>query len=489
MKLNITAINSISFLKRNNLTISIFFLTLLIFLATKPYRLHYWSADHDYIILNNILNLNFQSIHYDHTGLVLFIILKIFFQIFSVFSENISSDYLSFMHLLDEKKFLSHIFLIRFFNFFLIFFIILLVNKIILTLTNDKFLSLALSITVLLSKPFLGFFYEVRTDTVSVLLFLIAIYLLIIPSYRYLIAFFLSLTYINKVNFIPYIFLFPLIKLLFPKIDYKNINLDFYSKFIIFFGIWTFFYFIIFFNITINSQNSFNTHIPLSSLSFFYHFFIFGIILLSYNLFGFKFSRLNLVNVFFGISLSIILASFFIDKYTLTLLFNPFEHMIRYTPGDKSILGSAKKLLIADLVNYSHLVKDNLLFIFVSLTIVIFNTFKIIKYKFSYTDLIPISIFFIINFQFLRGYFARYESIFFILMIIYLSYLAQLLSKKINISLAIILLICSLYFPFKLISGNISYDPFVPQGLNVACDMGRDWVKGELGHYMKGFCN
>ena len=149
--------------------------------------------------------MNFQSIHYDHTGLVLFIFLKILFQIFSLFSENISSDYLSFMNLLDEKKFLNHIFLIRFFNLFIIFFIIFFLNKIIFALTKDKFLSLALSITVLLSKPILGFFYEVRTDTMSILLFLLAIYLLIIPSYRFLIAFFLSLTYVNKVNFIPYI--------------------------------------------------------------------------------------------------------------------------------------------------------------------------------------------------------------------------------------------------------------------------------------------
>ena len=105
MKLNITAIKFIPFLKRNNLNILIFILTLLIFFATNPFRLHYWSADHEFIILNNTLNLNFQSIHYDHTGLVLFIFLKILFQIFSLFSENISSDYLSFMNLLDEKKF------------------------------------------------------------------------------------------------------------------------------------------------------------------------------------------------------------------------------------------------------------------------------------------------------------------------------------------------------------------------------------------------
>ena len=488
MKLNIIAIKFIPFLKSNNLNILIFILTLLIFLATNPFRLHYWSADHEFIILNNILNLNFQSIEYDHTGLVLFIFLKILFQIFSLFSENISSDYSSFMNLLDEKKFLNHIFLIRFFNFFIIFFIIFFLNKIFLALTNDKFLSLALSITVLLSKPILGFFYEVRTDTMSILLFLLAIYLLIIPSYRFLIAFFLSLTYVNKVNFIPYILIFPLIKLLFLKIDYKNINFDFFNKFIIFFGIWSFFYFIIFFNITINSQNSFNTHIPLSNLSFFYQFFILGMILLSYNFFGFNFSRLTLANAFFGISLSIILASFFIDKYVLTLLFNPFEHMIRYTPGDKSILGSAKKLLIADFVNYTLLIKDNLLFISVSLTIVICNIYKIIKYKFSYTDLIPILIFLIINFQFMRGYFLRYESIFFILMVIYLSYIARLLSKKFNITMAILLLICSFYFPAKLVFGKILYDPFTPQDINVACDMGRDWVKGKLGLYMQGFC-
>ena len=488
MKLNITAIKFIPFLKRNNLNILIFILTLFIFFATNPFRLHYWSADHEFIILNNTLNLNFQSIHYDHTGLVLFIFLKILFQIFSLFSENISSDYLSFMNLLDEKKFLNHIFLIRFFNLFIIFFIIFFLNKIIFALTKDKFLSLALSITVLLSKPILGFFYEVRTDTMSILLFLLAIYLLIIPSYRFLIAFFLSLTYVNKVNFIPYILIFPLIKLLFLKIDHKNINFDFFNKFIIFFGIWSFFYFIIFFNITINSQNSFNTQIPLSNLSFFYQFFIFGMILLSYNFLGFNFSRLILANAFFGISLSIILASFFIDKYVLTLLFNPFEHMIRYTPGDKSILGSAKKLFIADFVNYTLLIKDNLLFIFVSLTIVICNIYKIIKYKFSYTDLIPISIFLIINFQFMRGYFVRYESIFFILMIIYLSYIVKLLSKKFNITIAILLLICSFYFPAKLVFGKILYDPFTSQDINVACDMGRDWVKGKLGLYMQGFC-
>lgn len=489
MKLNITEIKLISFLKSNVLNILFFILILLIFLATNPFRLFYWSADHDFIILNNILNLNFQSINYDHTGLVLFIVLKILFQIFSLFSENISSDYSSFVNFLDEEKFLNHIFFIRFFNFLIIILIIFLINKIIFTLTKDKFLGFALLITVIFSKNILGFFYEVRTDTMSILLFLVAIYLLIIPSYRFFIAFFISLSYINKVNFIPYIFIFPLIKLLFPKIDYKNINFDFFNKFIIFFGIWSFFYFIIFFNITINSQNSFNTQIPLSSLSFFYQFFIFGMILLSYNFFGFNVSRSSLANAFFGISLSIILASFFIDKYILTLIFNPLEHMIRYTSGDKSFTtDTIRKFLVPDVAIYLNLIKDNLIFIIVSLTIMICNLYKIIKYKFSFTDLIPLLIYFIINFQFLRGYFLRYESVFFILMIIYLSYITCFLPKKFNIFLSIFLLICSFYFPIKLASGKIEYQPFAPQELHVACDMGRDWVKGKLGLYMQGFC-
>ena len=88
----------------------------------------------------------------------------------------------------------------------------------------------------------------------------------------------------------------------------------------------------------------------------------------------------------------------------------------------------------------------------------------------------------------MRGYFLRYESIFFILMVIYLSYIARLLSKKFNITMAILLLICSFYFPAKLVFGKILYDPFTPQDINVACDMGRDWVKGKLGLYMQGFC-
>ena len=54
--------------------------------------------------------------------------------------------------------------------------------------------------------------------------------------------------------------------------------------------------------------------------------------------------------------------------------------------------------------------------------------------------------------------------------------------------MAIILLISSFYFPAKLVSGKIFYDPFTSQDINVACDMGRDWVKGKLGLYMQGFC-
>ena len=471
--------------KKSN--ILLFTILLIVYFFTNPFRQHYWSSDHEYLILHNVLNLSFQSIQYDHTGLATFLIIKLFFTLVSFFSDQINSNYENFIILLDENKLSRHIFFLRFINFILIYFTIFFLFKIIKYLTNNLVISLIISASIIFSKPFMSLFFEVRTDTISILLFCFAIYLATISCYRYIISFILTLTYFNKVNFLPYILFFPFIKIMLKK-KLQDVELDFYNVIVILFGLWVIIYYILFFNISINNLTSLNTQLNLSSLAYFYQVLIFLIIVFSYKSLGFEFKLNYFYNALYGISLSIILATFFIDKYILTLIFNPFEHMTRYSSVSDGFLDFLKKLFYPNKGQYYLLFKDNFYLIFIISITLILNFFKIINNKYNLTDLIPICIFLMMNFQFLRGYFVRYETPILFLLIIYLCHISTYFKQKVIFTISLLLLLISLLFPFKVLQNDVSYQPFISQDIEVACHQGRDWIKGKFGNYLESLC-
>ena len=215
---------------------------------------------------------------------------------------------------------------------------------------------------------------------------------------------------------------------------------------------------------------------------------IFLIIFFSYKSLGFEFKLNYFYNALYGISLSIILATFFIDKYILTLIFNPFEHMTRYSSVSDGFLDFLKKLFYPNKGQYYLLFKDNFYLIFIISITLILNFFKIINNKYNLTDLIPICIFLMMNFQFLRGYFVRYETPILFLLIIYLCHISTYFKQKVIFTISLLLLLISLLFPFKVLQNDVSYQPFISQDIEVACHQGRDWIKGKFGNYLESLC-
>tara|TARA_B100001057_G_C22791184_1_gene927660 strand:- start:1005 stop:1649 length:645 start_codon:yes stop_codon:yes gene_type:complete len=194
-----------------------------IFIVSNPFRDYSWSADHDLLILDKSLKLGFQSINYEHTGLLTFVIYKIFLIFASVISE-INSNYNNFLEGLDVNKVNSHTVYLRFINLLIIFQILIFLNKILMRILDDVIICFLITIIVLFSKPILGFVYEIRTDTTAIFLYLFALYIFISKyNYSWLLSLLLSLSYITKINIIPLVFTFPILKNLIKKNNLKNI--------------------------------------------------------------------------------------------------------------------------------------------------------------------------------------------------------------------------------------------------------------------------
>ncbi len=197
-------------LYKNKFELLILLILITVFIVSNPFRDYSWSADHDLLILDKSLKLGFQSINYEHTGLLTFVIYKIFLIFASVISE-INSNYNNFLEGLDVNKVNSHIVYLRFINLLIIFQILIFLNKILLRILDDVIICFLITIIVLFSKPILGFVYEIRTDTTAIFLYLFALYIFISKyNYSWLLSLLLSLSYITKINIIPLVFTFPI---------------------------------------------------------------------------------------------------------------------------------------------------------------------------------------------------------------------------------------------------------------------------------------
>lgn len=474
-------------LYKNKFELLILLILITVFIVSNPFRDYSWSADHDLLILDKSLKLGFQSINYEHTGLLTFVIYKIFLIFASVISE-INSNYNNFLEGLDVNKVNSHIVYLRFINLLIIFQILIFLNKILLRILDDVIICFLITIIVLFSKPILGFVYEIRTDTTAIFLYLFALYIFISKyNYSWLLSLLLSLSYITKINIIPLVFTFPILKNLIKKNNLKNIQFDFFNYFIIFFGFCCFVYYILFFNISIDNTNSLNTHIKLSMFGFYYQVLLMIIFLVLFKLFD-EFNKSSFINSLFGISLALVFSSALIDKYNFTLIFNPLENMVRYTPTSDNLLLSIKQIFIIDYQKYSQYLTDNYIIISIFIICIFLNVIKIYKKNFSFSDFTLLIVILVTNFQLVRGHFVRYEIYSLIILIIYFAFMLKFLSnfyKKLVLS---ILLIISFYLPYNLVFNNLNYQPFISQEKFISCEQGRDWIKDEFGKFLSEQC-
>jgi hypothetical protein len=246
------------------------------------------------------------------------------------------------------------------------------------------------------------------------------------------------------------------------------------------------------FRISVDGKTSLNTEMPIFIFSSFYQLFFVLYFLFFYYFFNKKFVPLNIfVNFIFGCLLTVFIFTFFLEKNIITLLYSPYEHLVRYSSSELDKRDIFINLLFNKNLNfYKSFIKDNL-FIF----IFIFFYFSLkIKSKitlFNKYDFLIIFSFFFLNFQLLRGHYLRYEIYSSIFLVIYIAYaLKESLYKKKTVNLFLILSIIFMSpFIYNIKNNNISYSPFVPQTFNEICGMGRDWIKGDFGGFLIRYCN
>jgi hypothetical protein len=227
LKLNIKTLKN---LDKNYLFILIF--TIFIFLYFNPYRVFYWSADQDLLFIKYSLGLLHQKIDYDHTGIFAFIFNYLAFKLLFVINFIDYDSLITFVLNLDELKLQKSILIIRFTNIFILILILFLLYKIFKIIGLARSTSLYLVIFFSLSKSFLSYHFEVRTDLFSILLIVLSILLILKNSYLYLITFTLSLAYVNKTNFLPILFFFPIFVFIYNKNKLKTFSVDFIDKFL-----------------------------------------------------------------------------------------------------------------------------------------------------------------------------------------------------------------------------------------------------------------
>ena len=487
LKLNIKTLKN---LDKNYLFILIF--TIFIFLYFNPYRVFYWSADQDLLFIKYSLGLLHQKIDYDHTGIFAFIFNYLAFKLLSVINFIDYDSLITFVSNLNELKLQKSILIIRFTNIFILILILFLLYKIFKIIGLARSTSLYLVIFFSLSKSFLSYHFEVRTDLFSILLIVLSILLILKNSYLYLITFTLSLAYVNKTNFFPILFFFPIFVFIYNKNKLKTFSVGFVDKFLslIFFII--FLYFILLFRISVDGKTSLNTELPIFIFSTFYQLFFVLYFLFLYYFFNKKFVPLNIfVNFIFGCLLTVFIFTFFLEKNIITLLYSPYEHLVRYSSSELDKKDIFMNLLFNKNLNfYKSFIKDNL---FIFIFIFIYFSLKI-KSKitlFNKYDFLIIFSFFFLNFQLLRGHYLRYEIYSSIFLVIYIAYaLKESLYKKKTVNLFLILSIIFMSpFIYNIKNNNISYSPFVPQTFNEICGMGRDWIKGDFGGFLIRYCN
>jgi len=110
------------------------------------------------------------------------------------------------------------------------------------------------------------------------------------------------------------------------------------------------------------------------------------IFLVLFKLFD-EFNKSSFINSLFGISLALVFSSALIDKYNFTLIFNPLENMVRYTPTSDNLLLSIKQIFIIDYQKYSQYLTDNYIIISIFIICIFLNVIKIYKKNFSFQTL------------------------------------------------------------------------------------------------------
>ena len=292
-------------------------------------------------------------------------------------------------------------------------------------------------------------------------------------------------------NIIPLIFVLPFLRLTKDLSGFKYLKKNNYDFIFIFFVFFNLIYFITFFNISLNGINSLNTDIKLFNFGAYYQLilivFYFLLIKILFSNIQIKYLR----DILIGISFALIVCSFFISKYYYALLFNPIEHLTRFTPNSQNTFESLIKIFFNDnLSHYKSFFNDNYYFFSTLVLIIVLRLSLIDKLKLRKYDSLLLISYLVLNFQFTRDYFVRYEIYPLIILFLYLIILiSQTAIKKNKLKLIItIYFLCNVIFPLLLFNNKIHYDPFISQEKNVSCEIGRDWIKGQLGNYLENLC-
>ena len=486
-KLNIKALNKID---PNYLFILI--ISSFVFLYFDPFRVFYWSADQDLLFIKYSLSLSEKKIDYDHTGIFAFIFYHIIFKLLFIFKIIRYDNLSSFVSNLNEIELDKAIFIIRIINNFVLVLILWILYKIFKILGLKKSTSFYLIILFSLSKPFLSYHFETRTDLFSVLLITVSVLLILKGGYLYLISFFLTLAYVNKVNFLPILFFFPILIFILKRDKLKKFDLEVEDNILLLIFFIIFFYFIFLFRFSLNGIFSFNTDLPISMFSTFYQLAFITYFYLLFFFFENKILPLDvLINIIFGCLLTIFFATFFIEKNIIIYLFNPYEHLLRYSSSEINKSNIVLNLFFnKNLDFYKSLIQDNF-FILFFLFLYFFLKIKSKLNFFNKYDFLIIFSFFFLNFQLLRGHYVRYEVYPSIFLIIYLACVLKesLFKKKIINIILVLFIILITPFLYNIKNNNISYLPFISQTHAEICGMGKDWIKGDFGNYLLRYCN
>ena len=203
-----------SFLKINKIIIFFLFISLVVFHFFQLYSQH-WSAvlDQDLIIIYNSLlfTSGLEQEYRDHPALTTFLIHSFFYNFTSFFlsiPKNIDQILISN----DTENILQIYFYIsRIVNFVINIFLILILSKVLKKINFNRNLRYLFLIIFILSSGYITSFFFLRSETLSLALFLVSVYFIFIKNRDFLFNSFISGVFfcLAMLSKIQIIFLFP----------------------------------------------------------------------------------------------------------------------------------------------------------------------------------------------------------------------------------------------------------------------------------------
>ena len=484
---------------------------LLFFFYINYYQLsnQHWSSliDQDTIQIYNSLLIasGLEQEYRDHPAFSTFLIHGFVFKIKSIFNSSFLLNIDSILNSKNTDEIFQHYFHIaRITNYFINFFLLIFFYNFLKKIKIDQSLNIKIIILLSLSQWYVLSFFSLRSENLSLLLFIIASIFLIsntkVVINKFISGIFLALSMLAKIQII---FLFPIyIFLLIPFYSKNNLEFFFNSSKIKFFNFFLFLSFYLFFICWFVLQLFLQEHIRFSNNKYFdLIIFSFGFIVI--NVYYFFISNNNIeefqkkvsslsLSIFGFISCitAFVMIDFFnifnINKYIFLRISNPFHYMSEFTKNmaygvvDINFLFNViYKVLSAYLYSYVEL-----FLLFISLLLLYFRR-NILPKNYIKKIITLFTIFLLIAFVTnLRSEIYYHSYYFFVYLLIFTFCIKVLDFKIVNLLLAFSFLL-TIYNNFYLSQNN--YDKIFSRtsSLDYVCSSHNTSKKIEIIDYFK----